>query len=189
MPITVQIDGKDTTVFTQDELNSAAKSARLEAETATKAKYDPQVADLTTKATLADQLQSQLANVTKERDTFRSERDGLAKTSALGKAFKAKGLTDPVIEIALGHKGADALDPANDAALDAFLTPFKSLTAATTPPPPPDPKAAGAGGSPTGDVTVPRTAEEIEAQVKANPAWLDDPKNWQIAQQALASNT
>lgn len=178
MPVTIE----NVVYYTQDEVNNAAKSARVEAETTTKAKLDPQISELTTKATLADTLQAQLQTLTSERDTIKGERDGLKKTSALTKALKAKGLTDPVIDLALNHKGVDALDPADATALEAFVAPFAALAAATQTQ---TPSSAGTGGSPTGDVTIPKTLAEVEALIKGNPAWISDPKNLELANKVM----
>lgn len=187
MSHTIQIDGKDVTVYTQEEMNegknAAAKAARLEAESATKAKYDPQILDLTGKADQATQLQTQLANLTTERDGLKSERDALDHTIKLTKAFKAGGLPDTVIDIALNHKAADGLDPSNTAALESFLAPFKSLGQNTPPTPPPP----GGGGSPTGDLGVPKTVAEVEAKIASDPNWAADPKNWEIVERVTAN--
>lgn len=186
MPQTITLDGKEVTVYTEAEFivarDSHAKGARTEAENTVRAQYATQIADLTAKATVADTLTAQMAALT-------AERDAMKRTSTIEKAARAKGLPDPVIDLIVNHKAVDTLDITNAEAIDAFVTPFASLSAAapgTTPPPTTPPaKAAGSGGSPTpGASPTPMTDTEVAAKLASDPTLVTT--QWEQTRQSLS---
>jgi hypothetical protein len=174
MPRTIQIDGADVVVYDQAEFNRATTDARVKAESDTKAKYEPQLTDLQAKATLSEQLTSQLAEAT-------AQRDAAQRTLGLSTAARKAGLAEPVIEIALGHKQADTLDLTNAEHVTAFLSQFAALGTPTTPPPTPPAQATGTPGAPAAGPLLPKTLAEAEAMVNANPALASDPTFWAAA--------
>ena len=181
-PMTITHDGAELTVFTQHEFNEATKDLRLKVESDTKAKYEPQLAELTQKVTALEPLQAQVTNLTQERDALKGERDGLARVQSFTKVAREKGLADNVIELALNQKGFDSLAMDDAPAVETFLTPFTALVSTTTPPAKEKP---GTGGSPTGAAGTPLSAEAIAAQTHGGDLSAVTGDNWAQTRQAL----